>query len=49
MELVTEIAKDFILPIDFDSEEHSPTLEEGCGDKCKYKLAQLHGLVDKIE
>ncbi|GAI93136.1 unnamed protein product [marine sediment metagenome] len=49
MELVTEIAKDFILPIDFDSEEHSPTLEEGCGEKCKYKLAQLHGLVDKIE
>jgi len=49
MELVTDIAKDFILPIDFDSEEHSPTLEEGCGDKCKYKLAQLKGLTDKIE
>jgi len=49
MELVIEIAKDFILPIDFDSEEHSPNLEEGCGDKCKYKLAQLNGLVDKIE
>ena len=49
MELVTEIAKDFILPIDFDSEEHSPTLEEGCGEKCKYKLAQLKGLTDKIE
>jgi len=49
MELVTEIAKDFILPIDFDSEEHSPTLEEGCGDKCKYKMAQLKGIVNKIE
>jgi DNA-binding Lrp family transcriptional regulator len=49
MELVTDIAKDFILPIDFDSEEHSPTLEEGCGDKCKYKIAQFKGLVDKVE
>ena len=46
MEVVTDIAKDFILPIDFDSEEHSPTLEEGCGDKCKYHIAQLKGLVD---
>ncbi|TFF63857.1 MAG: Lrp/AsnC family transcriptional regulator [Promethearchaeota archaeon] len=36
MEVVTEIAKDFILPIDFDSEDHNPTLEEGCGPKCKY-------------
>ena len=49
MELVTEIAKDFILPIDFDSEEHSPTLEEGCGDKCKCKMAQLKGLIDIVE
>lgn len=49
MELVTDIAKDFILPIDFDSEEHTPTLEEGCGDKCKYKMAQLKGIVNKIE
>jgi len=36
MEIVTEIAKDFILPIDFDSEDHNPTLEDGCGPKCKY-------------
>lgn len=38
MEIVTQIAKDFILPIDFDSEEHNPTIEEGCGENCRYKL-----------
>lgn len=43
MEIVTEIAKDFILPIDFDSEEHEPTEEEGCGEKCKYKIAKANG------
>ncbi len=43
MEVVIDIAKDFILPIDFDSEEHDPTLENGCGDKCKYKLAKHNG------
>ncbi len=45
MELVIEIAKDFILPIDFDSEDHDPTLEEGCGESCKYKIAKKKGLV----
>jgi DNA-binding Lrp family transcriptional regulator len=40
MEVVTEIAKDFILPIDFDSENHSPNLEEGCGPQCKYLKAK---------
>ena len=49
MNMITEIAKDFILPIDFKSEEHTPTLEEGCGDKCKYKMAELKGLIDKLE
>jgi Lrp/AsnC family transcriptional regulator len=49
MNMVIEIAKDFILPVDFDSEEHIPTLEAGCGEKCKYKLAQSKGLVEKIE
>lgn len=49
MNMVTEIAKDFILPVDFDSEDHIPTLEAGCGDKCKFKMAQLKGLVDKAE
>ena len=45
MEIVTEIAKDLILPIDFDSEEHEPNDEVGCGDKCKYKLAKKQGLI----
>jgi DNA-binding Lrp family transcriptional regulator len=45
MEIVSDIAKDFILPVDFDSEEHNPTLEDGCGEKCKYKLAQKKGLI----
>ncbi len=45
MEIVIDIAKDFILPIDFDSEEHNPTLEDGCGEKCKYRIAKAKGLV----
>ena len=45
MEVVTEISKDLILPIDFDSEQHTPTLEEGCGEKCKLKIAKSQGLV----
>jgi len=44
MNMITEIAKDFIMPVDFASEEHTPTLEEGCGAKCKFKMAQLKGL-----
>ncbi len=40
MEIVTEIAKDFVLPIDFDLENHDPTLEDGCGPMCKWKKAQ---------
>jgi DNA-binding Lrp family transcriptional regulator len=40
MEFVIEIAKDFILPIDFDSDDHDPTIENGCGDKCKYRMAK---------
>ena len=43
MEIVTDIAKDFILPIDFDSEDHNPTIEDGCGEKCKYKIAKKEG------
>ena len=49
MNMITEIAKDFILPVDFESENHLPTLEAGCGEKCKYKMAQLKGLVDRIK
>jgi len=45
MEIVIDIAKDFILPIDFDSEEHDPTLEDGCGEKCKVKIAKAKGLI----
>ncbi|TFG03947.1 MAG: Lrp/AsnC family transcriptional regulator [Promethearchaeota archaeon] len=47
MEIVTQIAKDFILPIDFDSEEHNPSLEEGCGENCKYKLNVLQEKVEQ--
>jgi hypothetical protein len=47
MEIVTQIAKDFILPIDFDSENHNPTLEEGCGENCKYRLGALKGRVEE--
>ena len=49
MNMVTEIAKDFIMPVDFESEEHIPTIEAGCGEKCKFKMAQLKGLTDTIE
>jgi DNA-binding Lrp family transcriptional regulator len=49
MEIVSEIAKDFVLPIDFDSEEHNPTLEEGCGEKCKYKIATKKRLIEDIK
>ena len=45
MEVVTEISKDLILPIDFDSEKHDPTLEVGCGETCKFKIAKSKGLV----
>lgn len=38
LEVVTDIAKDFILPIDFDSEHHEPNEEVGCGEKCKWLL-----------
>ena len=45
MEIVTDIAKDFILPIDFDSENHNPTIEDGCGEKCKFQIAKKEGKV----
>jgi DNA-binding Lrp family transcriptional regulator len=46
MEVVIEIAKDFILPIDFNSEDHDPTIEEGCGKNCKFKIAKERGLLE---
>ena len=45
MEIVTDIAKDFILPIDFDSEDHNPTIEDGCGERCKFKIAKKEGII----
>ncbi|KKN25327.1 hypothetical protein LCGC14_0885920 [marine sediment metagenome] len=45
MELVIDIAKDFILPVDFDSEEYDPSIENGCGEKCKYKLGKKKKLL----
>ena len=45
MEVVTEIANDLIMPIDFDSEQHEPTLESGCGEKCKYLIAKQEGRI----
>jgi len=45
LEVVTDIAKDFILPIDFDSEHHEPNEEVGCGEKCKYKLAKMQNKI----
>ncbi len=44
MEVVTDIAKDLILPIDFESENHEPDDEHGCGEKCKYLEASKEGL-----
>ncbi|MHA1669841.1 MAG: Lrp/AsnC family transcriptional regulator [Promethearchaeota archaeon] len=45
MEIVTEISKDLILPIDFDSEKNAPTSEEGCREMCKLKIAKSKGLM----
>lgn len=49
MEIVTDIAKDLILPIDFDSENHNPTLEDGCGPNCKWKQAKEPEKTEKPE
>lgn len=45
MEIITDIANDLIMPIDFDSEDHNPTIEEGCGEKCKYLIAKREGRI----
>ena len=34
MEIVVDIAKDLILPVDFRSEDQNPTKEEGCREDC---------------
>ncbi len=36
MELITDIARDFILPFDFDSEALTQSLESGCSARCEY-------------
>ena len=47
MEVVTEIAKDFILPIDLEIENLNPTSKKGCGVKCTYEFngAKIDGLL----
>ncbi|MHA1149911.1 MAG: Lrp/AsnC family transcriptional regulator [Promethearchaeota archaeon] len=45
MEIVTEIARDFILPVDFDIDNHEPNEESGCGEKCKFELAKKQGKI----
>jgi DNA-binding Lrp family transcriptional regulator len=40
MEIVTDIAKDLVLPIDFDLETNDPTIEDGCGPNCKWQKAK---------
>ena len=37
MEIVTDIAKDFIFPLDLESDKLNPTKINGCGEKCTYK------------
>jgi len=41
MEIVIEIAKDLILPVDLIFDELNPTPEKGCGIKCTYKKEKL--------
>lgn len=36
MDLIIEFAKDFILPLTFESETLIPSLEKGCGTNCEY-------------
>jgi Lrp/AsnC family transcriptional regulator len=38
MEIVTEIAKDFVLPIDLEAERLNPTSGKGCGEECTYNF-----------
>lgn len=47
MEIVTEIAKDFILLIDLEAENLNPTSEKGCGEKCTYNFnaTRINGLL----
>ncbi|MBN2155828.1 MAG: Lrp/AsnC family transcriptional regulator [Candidatus Lokiarchaeota archaeon] len=39
LDIITGFVKDFILPIDFEMENHDPDPIEGCGDNCARKIA----------
>jgi Lrp/AsnC family leucine-responsive transcriptional regulator len=39
LDIITGFVKDFILPIDFEMDEHEPNPIEGCGDNCSRKKA----------
>ena len=41
MEVVVDLAKDLILPVDFRSEDQNPTKETCCGDACIKLLQNL--------
>ena len=45
MEIIIDIAKDFILPVDFDSEHHDPSIKNGCGEICKVRIAQAKNAI----
>ena len=34
MDIITDFCKDFVLPIDFEMDDHDPNEEVGCGEKC---------------
>ncbi len=39
LDIITDYVKDFILPIDFEMDEHDPNPIDGCGDNCSRKKA----------
>ncbi|MHA1820330.1 MAG: Lrp/AsnC family transcriptional regulator [Promethearchaeota archaeon] len=41
MDVITDYLKDFVLPIDFEMDEHEPDSENGCGSKCTVARKQL--------
>lgn len=40
MDLITDFVKDFILPIDFQIDQHDPKKESGCGNLCKVFIGE---------
>ncbi|MBD3351642.1 MAG: AsnC family transcriptional regulator [Candidatus Lokiarchaeota archaeon] len=43
MDIVTDYLKPFVLPIDFEMDDHDPDLTNGCGEKCSVRLAEAEG------